>query len=145
MGETNRVGVMNCINRSAVVITLRSGRKCLMKCLKMHGADREPRPDWTIFTRGSQHPVSKSMEVMEVFAARRFVRPVDNSGASSCPWRVSLCFSFVWSFRFSVGVLSLFLVFLARRKLRGFCLSRAEKGGEKDSKFLENLLNVKMK
>lgn len=40
----------------------------------MHGADREPRPEWIIFTRGSEHPVSKSMEVMEVFAMQRFVR-----------------------------------------------------------------------
>lgn len=105
-----------------------------MKCLKMHGADREPRPDWIIFTRGTEHPVSKSMELMEVFAVRRFVRPVGTSGGlvSSLACLTFLCFCLL------VSVLCLgfvFLFFLAGRKLRGFSQSRAEKGEERTASF----------
>lgn len=97
----------------------------------MHGADREPRPEWIIFTRGSEHPVSKSMEVMEVFAMQRFVRLAGRhlGGAPSCPWRVLLCFPFFWMFRFSVWVLPFSLFFAGRKEVKGILSEPGWEGG----------------
>lgn len=86
----------------------------------MHGADREPRPEWIIFTRGSEHPVSKSMEVMEVFAMQRFVRL---AGRHLGGPRLVLGMSYF-----------AFLLFGCFASLSGFCLSFFFFAGRKEVK-----------